>query len=111
MSISNTASVAADLLLPPVQTIAIAGGKGGIGKSCVAVNLAQSLSAAGRKVLLFDADFSHGNIDCLPQYGDLKWLHDNSRYLIHGPQHPCISRGPRHDKTHGLRRYGLYLLD
>ncbi len=62
---NTTAAMTAEHFLPPVQTIAIAGGKGGIGKSCVAVNLARSLSANGNKVLLFDADFSHGNIDCL----------------------------------------------
>ncbi len=62
---SSHAAVAAKTVLAPVQTIAIAGGKGGVGKSCVAVNLARSLSEIGRKVLLFDADFSHGNIDCL----------------------------------------------
>ncbi len=78
MSLSNSASIAADLSLPPVQTIAVAGGKGGIGKSCVAVNLAQALSAVGRKVLLFDADFSHGNIDCLL---NLKPRHNLSHVL------------------------------
>ncbi len=62
---NSNAAAAASNVLAPVQTIAIAGGKGGIGKSCIAVNLARSLSEVGRKVLLFDADFSHGNIDCL----------------------------------------------
>jgi len=62
---NNTAAVAARNVLAPVQTIAIAGGKGGVGKSCIAVSLARSLSEVGRKVLLFDADFSHGNVDCL----------------------------------------------
>ncbi len=62
---NSNAAAAASNVLAPVQTIAIAGGKGGIGKSCIAVNVARSLSEVGRKVLLFDADFSHGNIDCL----------------------------------------------
>lgn len=39
---------------PPV--IAVTGGKGGTGKSTVAVNLAAGLSASGLKVMLVDAD-------------------------------------------------------
>ena len=49
----------------PVQTIAVAGGKGGSGKSNVAVNLATALGAAGREVLLLDGDLALGNVDRL----------------------------------------------
>ena len=49
----------------PVQTIAVSGGKGGIGKTNVAANLAVALSEAGRRVLLLDGDLGLGNIDCL----------------------------------------------
>jgi len=51
--------------LVPVQTIAVISGKGGVGKSSLAVNLAVSLSEIGRRVLLLDADFANGNIDSL----------------------------------------------
>jgi ATP-binding protein involved in chromosome partitioning len=45
------------LLLPDVRTIvAVASGKGGVGKSTVAVNLAVSLARAGHRTGLLDAD-------------------------------------------------------
>ena len=49
----------------PVQVIAVAGGKGGVGKSNVTVNLACSLSELGRRVVILDADLGLANIDVL----------------------------------------------
>ena len=49
----------------PVQVIAISSGKGGTGKTTVAVNLATALAHAGRQVLLLDGDLGLANIDVL----------------------------------------------
>lgn len=49
----------------PVQVIAVTGGKGGVGKTNVSINLATALSAAGRKVLLLDGDLGLANVDVL----------------------------------------------
>ncbi len=56
----------------PVQTIAITGGKGGIGKTTIAINLAAALAQRGRRTLLLDGDLGLANADVLlgisPQY-------------------------------------------
>ncbi len=49
----------------PVQVIAVTGGKGGVGKSSVAVNLATALTTAGRRVMLLDGDLGLANVDVL----------------------------------------------
>ncbi|MEJ2509773.1 MAG: MinD/ParA family protein [Gammaproteobacteria bacterium] len=49
----------------PVRVIAVASGKGGVGKTNVSVNLAMALANAGQRVMLMDADLGLGNIDVL----------------------------------------------
>jgi len=47
------------------RTIAVVSGKGGVGKTNVALNLSILLSAAGSRVALVDADLALANIDVL----------------------------------------------
>ena len=47
------------------RVIAVTSGKGGVGKTHVAVNLAVALAQAGRSVLLLDADLGLANVDVL----------------------------------------------
>jgi len=47
----------------PVQVIAVTGGKGGVGKTSVSVNLATSLASAGKRVMLLDGDLGLANVD------------------------------------------------
>ena len=45
------------------RLLAVASGKGGIGKTWFAITLAHALARAGRRVLLFDADLGLANVD------------------------------------------------
>jgi flagellar biosynthesis protein FlhG len=49
----------------PVKVIAVTGGKGGVGKTTVSTNLAVSIAASGRDVMLVDADLGLANVDVL----------------------------------------------
>jgi len=77
----------------PVQTIAIAGGKGGVGKSNVAVNLAAAMGSEGKSVLLMDGDFEFGNVDTLL---NLKPSH-NLSHVVEGERRleEILIKGPK----------------
>lgn len=45
------------------RTIAVASGKGGVGKTWFAITLAHALARRGQRVLLFDADLGLANVD------------------------------------------------
>ncbi|MCB1868565.1 MAG: MinD/ParA family protein [Gammaproteobacteria bacterium] len=47
----------------PVRVVAVTGGKGGVGKTNVSVNLAVAMADLGRRVMLLDADLGLANID------------------------------------------------
>ena len=48
-----------------VKVITVTGGKGGVGKSSVSLNIAVALCLLGKKVMLFDADLGLANIDVM----------------------------------------------
>jgi flagellar biosynthesis protein FlhG len=48
-----------------VQVVAVTGGKGGVGKTNIAVNLGLALADRGKRVVLFDADLGLANVDVL----------------------------------------------
>ena len=48
-----------------LEIVAVTSGKGGVGKTTVAVNLAVAASRAGRKTILFDADLGLANVHIL----------------------------------------------
>ena len=54
------------------RVVTITSGKGGVGKSNLAVNLAVCLRKAGKRVIIFDADFGLANVEvmfgAIPQY-------------------------------------------
>ena len=75
-----------------VQVIAVSGGKGGVGKTTVAVNLSLALAKLGKRVVLLDGDLGLGNIDVLLGLSRQYTLADLiegrcelSDVLVHGP--------------------------
>lgn len=67
MSFDDQASKLRQLMqrMRQTRTIAVASGKGGVGKSNIALNLSILLSAAGNRVALVDADLGLANLDVL----------------------------------------------
>ncbi len=61
-NVPSDSRIMGKLNIPVRSTIAIASGKGGVGKSTVAVNLAVALAQAGAQVGLMDADIYGPNI-------------------------------------------------
>ena len=111
--------VANNIALPGVKNIiAVSSGKGGVGKSTVAVNLAVSLALDGAKVGIMDADVYGPNVPLMlgvghkqPEAADFKII----PVVAHGvkmismgilapPDKPMVLRGPM---LHGIVRQFL----
>lgn len=98
-----------DEVLPNIQNIiAVASGKGGVGKSTVSVNLAAGLAERGARVGLFDADIYGPNVPRMvssetgPETTEDKTLIPPTQYgislmsmdFLTGEDDPVIWRGP-----------------
>ena len=96
------------LQLPVKNAVAIASGKGGVGKSTVSVNVAVSLANCGARVGLLDADIYGPNVPTMMGVGHLPPQQENNRltpaeaygvkmmsigFLVK-PGQPLIWRGP-----------------
>jgi ATP-binding protein involved in chromosome partitioning len=78
---------AADLIPGVRNTIAVASGKGGVGKTTVAVNLAVSLARDGARVGLLDADITGPNVPLMMGTGGSHVTGNNGRV------NPVMSHG------------------
>ncbi|RBW47765.1 MinD/ParA family protein [Psychromonas sp. B3M02] len=76
-----------------VKVIAVTGGKGGVGKTNVTLNMAVSLAKMGKRVMILDADLGLANVDVLLGIRVIKNLShvlsgecSLDEVIVHGPE-------------------------
>lgn len=106
-SVPNDGRMRGLLNLPIRNAVAVASGKGGVGKSTLSANLAVALAQSGARVGLMDADIYGPNIPTMMGIHDIPGTKDNRLIpaMAHGvklmsmgflvkPGQPLIWRGP-----------------
>lgn len=70
--IRNVIKLQNQVNVPKARVVTITSGKGGVGKSSIAVNLAIQLRKLGKRVIIFDADLGLANVEvmfgAIPKY-------------------------------------------
>ena len=101
-----------------VRCIAITGGKGGVGKTNISINLATSFARLNKRVMLLDADFGLANVDVVlglsPEYNLLHVIENKCTLqdiLLDGPENikivPASSGVKRMANLNSLEQSGL----
>ena len=78
---------------PNTRIITVTSGKGGVGKSSIAINLAMQFRKKGKSVIIFDADFGLANIEvmfgAIPKYNLADMIFRGKNFkdiIVEGPE-------------------------
>ena len=92
----NQANLMNSIRKKTAKVITVTSGKGGVGKTNIAINLGLALSEMGHRVTILDADFGLANIDILfgitPKFTLVDVIHNRKNIL------EVLSDGPRNIK-------------
>ncbi|TYQ13178.1 UNVERIFIED_CONTAM: flagellar biosynthesis protein FlhG [Acetivibrio alkalicellulosi] len=93
---ANSTNVLNDARNKSAKVITVTSGKGGVGKTNIAINMAIALSEMGKRVTIMDADLGLANIDVLlgiiPKYTLVDVIYNNKNII------EVLSDGPKNIK-------------